>query len=59
MPFNNRTRDILTIATQVLRGSIDDARGRHDAAAAAFERAVAIQDNLHYGEPPDWYFPVR
>jgi len=21
--------------------------------------AVAIQDTLKYGEPPDWFFPVR
>ncbi len=21
--------------------------------------AVAIQDKLKYGEPPDWFFPVR
>jgi hypothetical protein len=20
---------------------------------------VAVQDSLKYGEPPDWYFPVR
>ena len=22
-------------------------------------QAVAIQDTLKYGEPPDWFFPVR
>ena len=21
--------------------------------------AIAVQDRLNYGEPPDWYFPVR
>jgi Tfp pilus assembly protein PilF len=28
-------------------------------AIAMLRDAVAIQDTLKYGEPPDWFFPVR
>ena len=28
-------------------------------AIAQLREAVAIQDTLKYGEPPDWFFPVR
>ena len=35
-------------------------RRRTNAAAIALLReAVAIQDTLKYGEPPDWFYPVR
>ena len=30
-----------------------------DAAIQDLREAVAIQDTLKYGEPPDWFFPVR
>lgn len=34
---------------------------RHDntSAIARLNNAVAVMDALKYGEPPDWYFPVR
>jgi len=58
-PFNNKTKNILQIADDVLAAKI--ALARHDASAAiaSFKDAVAVQDALNYGEPPDWYFPVR
>ena len=58
-PFNNKTKNILQIADDVLGAKI--ALARHDAnsAIASFKDAVAVQDALNYGEPPDWYFPVR
>jgi hypothetical protein len=28
-------------------------------AITQLREAVAIQDTLKYGEPPDWFFPVR
>lgn len=59
MPINNHTKDILTIAENVLGAKI--AMARHDAAAAIpmLRRAVEVQDSLNYDEPPDWFFPVR
>ena len=34
---------------------------RHDTntAIAKLRDGVTVQDSLNYGEPPDWYFPVR
>src|SRR5215472_735833 len=59
MPVNNRAKDILKIAADVLGAKI--AMAKHDAAGAItkLREAVAIQDSLKYGEPPDWFFPVR
>jgi tetratricopeptide (TPR) repeat protein len=59
MPVNNRAKDILKIASNVLGAKI--AMAKHDSAGAIAQlrEAVAIQDSLKYGEPPDWFFPVR
>jgi tetratricopeptide (TPR) repeat protein len=51
--------DILDLARQVVLARIALAEGRLEAARAAFEQAVALQDKLPYSEPPHWYYPVR
>jgi tetratricopeptide (TPR) repeat protein len=59
MPVNNKAKDILKIAEDVLGAKI--ALAKHDSAGAIAQlrQAVALQDALKYGEPPDWFFPVR
>jgi tetratricopeptide (TPR) repeat protein len=59
MPFNNKTKDILTIANHVLAGKIAMAKQDTTRAVDEYQRAVVVEDSLNYGEPPDWYFPVR
>jgi hypothetical protein len=59
MPFNNKTKDILKIATNVLGAQIAVARNDNASAIAMLREAVTVQDGLKYGEPPDWFFPVR
>ena len=59
MPFNNKRKDILRIASNVLGAKIALSRSDTDTAIAKLEEAVKIQDSLRYGEPPDWFFPVR
>jgi len=59
MPFNNRTKDILVIASNVLGAKIAMARKDNTAAIGMLQEAVAVQDQLNYGEPPDWFSPVR
>ncbi|HMK31252.1 MAG TPA: hypothetical protein VK473_16330 [Terriglobales bacterium] len=59
MPFNNRTKDILTIAGDVLGAKMAMARKDNPTAIAMLRDAVAVQDKLNYGEPPDWFSPVR
>ena len=58
-PWNNKTKDILQIADDVLAAKIAMARKDTDTAIARYQNAVSVQDTLNYGEPPDWYFPVR
>jgi tetratricopeptide (TPR) repeat protein len=50
---------LLELAAHVLDGEILAAQGQTDAAVAALEKAVKIQDDLSYIEPPAWYYPVR
>ncbi len=58
-PFNNKTKNILKIARDVLAARIAEARGDHASAVTLLRAAAAVEDSLNYGEPPDWYFPVR
>jgi len=59
MPVNNKAKDIMKIAKNVLAAKIAMARKDNVNAMAMLREAVAIQDSLKYGEPPDWFFPVR
>ncbi len=52
-------QQLLRIAAKVLEGEIAAARGRWSQAIAALERAVTLEADLTYSEPPPWYFPVR
>ncbi len=60
MPVNNKTKDVLKIARDVLGAKIalakKDSCHRH---RAMQESAVTVQDSLKYNEPEDWFFPVR
>jgi tetratricopeptide (TPR) repeat protein len=58
-PINNKTKDILEIAKDVLGAKIAMAKKDTNGAITQLREAVAIQDTLKYGEPPDWFFPVR
>ena len=59
MPINNKTKDILRIAQNVMGAKIAIAKKDNASAIAMLTDAVAVQDTLKYGEPPDWFFPVR
>src|SRR5712692_10591453 len=59
MPINNKTRDILKIADSLLAAKIAMAQRDSAAAISTLYEAVAVQDALNYGEPPDWFFPAR
>jgi len=59
MPINNKAKDIMLIAKDVLGAKIAVAKKDNSGAIAMLREAVAIQDTLKYGEPPDWFFPVR
>ena len=59
MPVNNKAKDIMKIAENVLGAKVAMAKKDTDGAIAMLQEAVALQDTLKYGEPPDWFFPVR
>lgn len=55
----NRAHQILDIAGHMLDAEIAYRRGSIDEAAAQLEKAIAIEDDLQYMEPPEWVQPVR
>ena len=59
MPINNKTKDILKIAENVLGAKISLEKGDMDATVNQLRVAVAAQDSLKYDEPQDWFYPVR
>ena len=59
MPVNNKAKDILKIAKNVLGAKIALAKKDNEGSITMLRQAVVIQDSLKYNEPPDWFFPVR
>ncbi|GAA2459484.1 hypothetical protein [Streptomyces glaucus] len=57
--FNNTCADILAIASAMLDGELAYREGDHEAAFAALERSVALDDGLPYDEPWGWMQPTR
>lgn len=55
----NSVENILKLAEQILQGEVVRRQGHFDIAARFFEQAVAIEDQLVYVEPPDWFFSSR
>ena len=59
MLMNNSTRSLLEIGLVELQAKIARAKRDVDSEIANLERAVALQDNLKYMEPPEWHYPIR
>jgi tetratricopeptide (TPR) repeat protein len=57
--FANKARDFLELAEMVLDARIAAAKDDHEQAIKHWEQAVEIEDRLNYGEPPEWFYPVR
>jgi tetratricopeptide (TPR) repeat protein len=55
----NPTSELAKIAALVLSAELDAARGKSKQAVVSLRKAIAIEDALIYGEPPDWFYPVR
>jgi tetratricopeptide (TPR) repeat protein len=56
---NNSSAAIFDLAALVVDARILGARGDRPAAIDVWRKAAAAQDALWYGEPSDWYYPVR
>ncbi len=55
----NTTADLAQIASKVLAACIAARQSNYEQSIALLKQAVAIEDNLNYNEPPDWFFSVR
>lgn len=55
----NSSYDIVQIALHVLSAEIYRNKKQYEKAIASFRQATAIEDQLNYNEPPDWFFSVR
>ena len=55
----NPAHKVLDIADHMLEGEMAFRRGKIDESVAELKKAIAIEDDLLYMEPPDWIQPVR
>ena len=57
--FSNKARTFLELAANILDARIAAAKGDRAHALEHWQKAVEIEDGLNYGEPPEWFYPVR
>jgi tetratricopeptide (TPR) repeat protein len=57
--FSNKARTFLELAENLLDARVATAKGEHQQAIKHWEKAVELEDGLNYGEPPEWFYPVR
>lgn len=55
----NTTADLVQIANKVLAAGIALRKKDTTGSIALLKEAIAMEDNLNYNEPPDWFFSVR
>ena len=55
----NKVTDLVDISMRVLEAEINAKQGNHEQAIVILKEAIAIEDQLNYMEPPDWFFSVR
>jgi tetratricopeptide (TPR) repeat protein len=57
--FFNKAQSFLDLAENILDARIAAAKRDHTQAISYWGKAVEVQDKLYYGEPPEWFYPVR
>ena len=55
----NPAADVLKLASHFLNGEIAYRRGDTEEAVRQLRKAIALEDQLRYMEPPEWAQPVR
>jgi len=55
----NSFRNVLSIGQNILEGEIEAKQKHYDKSIQLLTKAIEIEDNLLYQEPPDWYHPSR
>jgi tetratricopeptide (TPR) repeat protein len=57
--YSNKAQAFLDLAGNILDARIAAAKDDHELAIKYWEKGVEIEDELYYGEPPEWSYPVR
>ena len=57
--FNNKSRDILGLAEEMMRGEVAFKSGAKTVGLNHLRKAVELDDNLRYEEPWSWPVPTR
>ncbi len=57
--YSNKAQTFLDLAANILDARVATAHGNRERAIECWKNAVQIQDRLYYGEPPEWFYPVR
>jgi tetratricopeptide (TPR) repeat protein len=55
----NPAKSVLSVAERHLAAAMAERQGKHDEAMSALKEGIAIEDELTYSEPADWYLPLR
>lgn len=55
----NSVAELLQIARFALKGEIAFKQNKLPEAIKNYQKAVELEDNLNYNEPPDWFFSLR
>lgn len=50
---------LIKIAYQVSKGELEAKNKNYDSAIAHLKKAVELEDQLRYDEPPTWFYPCR
>lgn len=58
-PYQANTKDMVMLAANAAAGEIAATEKKWEDAITYLEKAVNLQDNLNYTEPPPWHYPVR
>jgi tetratricopeptide (TPR) repeat protein len=57
--YGNKAQTFLELAANILDARMAAGHGENEQAIKYWEKAVEIEDRLNYGEPPEWFYPVR
>jgi tetratricopeptide (TPR) repeat protein len=57
--YSNKAQTFLDLVLTILDARIATAHGQAEESIKYWEKAVEIEDKLYYGEPPEWFYPVR
>jgi tetratricopeptide (TPR) repeat protein len=57
--YFNKAQAFLALAANILDARIATVHGDREHAIEYWKNAVQVQDHLNYGEPPEWFYPVR